>query len=798
MELAEIERRMSHLWAKSPDTPGAAPITLFRHSLDVTQQMAEYCQLYQPDWPISGEHVCLSRVLAFAALVHDFGKIHPGFQAALRPNGLPFGNRHEVLSLVFLSLLDIPASERSWVEAAVALHHKNLSWLVGPNRPFHLGESFGRDGTAPRHLAGGVRRTDAELLCELLRRASEIFRRTGWPEFDCYEVPPERATDPLACIRGGLERVVSLAQRFKATLDDFGRVVLPLPWPLRRAGVTIRGFILSADHLASFRPHPLKIGLETVEAVGQSLAAAVPQFQGFKSHQELAAQQRGSAVLIAPTGTGKTEAALLWAARQAEEGLRGRTYLLLPYQASMNAMQRRLVKDFAPAVSSNPEKWEVEIALIHSRSMRAVYEKLLDRKYGPAEAARDARLQSDLARLNVAPIRVCSPFQLVRLLFAPKGLEGLLLALSQARLVFDEIHAYDPQVTAMALTAVRFLAEQFGSRVLFMTATLPSHLREVLVNLFGPIPVLRPGPDVLGGPPRHRLRLMPSGVDILSASSTAAIKEAAEAGSVLVVVNQVRRARELYRSIREAGMDAYLLHSRLTHEDRARREREIEPAPARILIATQAVEVSLDLDYDTCFSELAPLESLLQRFGRCNRRGKQAGVATVSIYRTFPAADREPHLPYREDHLSTTHSTLETFVGGDRDAVLVEGQTQTLLDSSYPEALKHELACQTQSKVDELSKYFVQPFTPFGADDECVARMLDQQWQELFDGEEVLPVTLRPQAAEEASWLGRTRYLVPMPGRKFFWLKQAGKIWWDDELMCNVVNAPYTEEGLHV
>lgn len=797
MELTEIERRMSNLWAKSPNPPAAPAITLFQHSLDVTRQMAEYYRLYQPRWPVPEEPVCLPRLLAYAALVHDFGKVHPAFQAVLR-NGPRFHNRHEILSLAFLSCLDIPATERPWIEAAVALHHKDLFRLVGHSQWFCLSENFGQQGTVVRRLVEGLIQTDIELLCELLRHTTEIFNQTDWIDFDCFDVHSEQAGDAVSHIRGSLERIVRLSRRFEVACDDFGRLIAPLPWPLRCAGVTVRGFVLSADHLASFRPHSLRAGLENVESVKQTLAAALPKFEGFKSHQESAAQQVGNSVLVAPTGCGKTEAALLWAARQGEIGLRGRTYVLLPYQASMNAMQKRLIEDFSPSIVNDLNRWNAEAAIVHGRSMRAVYEKLLDRDYAPSKAAQEAHFQGDLARLNVAPLHICSPFQLIRLLFAPKGVEGLLIAFLEARLIFDEIHAYDPQVTAMALTAIRFLCKHFGSRVFFMTATLPLHLQNVLTSLFDPIMVLRPGIDVLGKPARHRLRLMPDGVSVLSELSMAAIEDAAKSGSVLVVVNQVGRARKLYRLLADKCNDVHLLHSRFTHLDRTRKEREIHPAPGKILIATQAVEVSLDLDYDTCFSELAPLESLLQRFGRCNRVGKQSEAAIVTVFPTFPDTDRKAHWPYREDHLKTTLSALKVFVAGDRGGMLAEDQTQTLVDASYPENLKQEMAIQIESKMGELDKCFVETFAPFGMEDENIARSLDRQWQELFDGEEVLPKDLRQQALNETSWLGRARYLVPISGRRFAQLWHDQKICWDNETMCNVVDVPYNEEGLHV
>src|SRR5579884_971235 len=115
MTLSELEERMEHLLAKSrPRT------TLFRHSLDVVRQMAEYYRLYQPTWPIPDDSICLPRVLAYAALVHDFGKVHVLFQQVLQDKAPKFGNRHEILSLTFLDWLTIPEAERVWIESAVA------------------------------------------------------------------------------------------------------------------------------------------------------------------------------------------------------------------------------------------------------------------------------------------------------------------------------------------------------------------------------------------------------------------------------------------------------------------------------------------------------------------------------------------------------------------------------------------------------------------------------------------------------------------------------------------------------
>jgi CRISPR-associated endonuclease/helicase Cas3 len=724
--------------------------------------------------------------------MHDFGKVNVSFQAALRPSGPRFHNRHEVLSLGFLGYLDVVHEELPWLEAAVALHHKNLFRLVGASKPFFLGSTFDHPASFARQLIDGVRPQDDELLRTLLSHSEELFGMTGWTGFSAYPMT-SASVDLLERIREALQRVQGLADRFLAQTDDWGKVVGSPPWSARRAGVLVRGLMLNADHLASFRPHSLGIGLRRVNDVVRALS---PRVQELNSHQQKAAETSGSAILVAPTGTGKSEAGLVWAARQSESGgLRGRTFFLLPYQASMNAMRRRLIETFAPHLVDQPEEWESEVALIHGRSMRAAYESLLERDYSPDKASALARVQADMARLNVAPIRVCSPFQLVRLLFTPKGVEGLVIALSDARLVFDEIHAYQPETTALAITATHLLTAQFGSRVLFMTATLPSHLREVLERVFGTLPLLTPDEDVLTRPPRHRIRFFPN--HVLSPQSVAAITDAARKGSVLVVTNQVKRAIELCRALKAKLSDVHLLHSRFTHSDRFQKEKLLQPESGRVLVATQAVEVSLDIDYDACFSELAPLESLLQRCGRCNRQGRLAEAAHINVYSAFPGERGDPCLPYRKDHLESTRRTLETCITF-REGLLVNPDIQEMLDSSYPLSLKEELVHEAAKKLDQLQRFFIEPFAPFGMQDDRHLAQLNKQWEELFDGQEVLPGSFVERAAQQESWLARSSYLVPISGRKYAALKRQGRIEWDDTLMCDVVEANYTDEGLDI
>lgn len=87
-------------------------------------------------------------------------------------------------------------------------------------------------------------------------------------------------------------------------------------------------------------------------------------------------------------------------------------------------------------------------------------------------------------------------------------------------------------------------------------------------------------------------------------------------GKVLVVANTVTRARELYTELKGKREDVYLFHSRFTNEDKRKKMELVESIESGILVATQVVEVSLDIDYDVLYTEVAPpLDALVQRFG---------------------------------------------------------------------------------------------------------------------------------------------------------------------------------------
>lgn len=764
----DLARRMRHLWAKG----GGA--SLLNHTLDVCGQASRFLNVYKPQWAIPCN---LHRVLAYATFLHDFGKVHPDFQSMLRDKSR-FNNRHEVLSLAFLAWLEIPEAEFPWIAAAIATHHKSWSDIQDG-----FAHDSGLEQSDLNRLSRGVPEADALLLHELLGHAPQIFAELGWCSFDPYPLREYAHLDYKAHILRALSQIKCLLNPPPANRGP----LKPGPPPERDwgpviAGIHARGWMLSADHLASFGPQPLTSAFQSCEDV------TPPEGKTWRPHQEALAAHNGSALLVAPTGSGKTEAALLWAARQAQSGTTGRLCILLPYQASLNAMQKRLLKQSDPSLLDHPDKWNEHVGLLHGRASRHLYEAFLKLDYAPEKAAVNAKEQNGLARLFAAPVAVSTVFSLVRLLFATRGAERLFTSFYGARIVVDEVHAYNPQTTAATLAALKFITKRLDARVLFMSATVPHHLKQALLETMHVEMV--PEQPPWGERIRHRLTLLP--IHSQSDEAVNRIVEASKNGSVLVVVNQVKRAIRLWERIREHNLAAKLLHSRYNLKDRARIESDLAPEPGRILVATQTVEVSLDLNFDTCFTELAPIESIVQRFGRCNRdSNSDKQFAPVFIFAEYPPGN-EPHLPYDKMHMATVRAALHEFCRSE-SRNFSDADADNLLEASYTEDLKQQLRIQITEKTDDLRRLFLDNWTPFGlAKDE--RKQLEEQWEALFDGKEVLPESLVPEAKAAGTKLGAASYFVPISHsqtRRFH-----HKIDWNPELECEVISQDYGPAGL--
>lgn len=541
----------------------------------------------------------------FALTVHDIGKAASGFQRMLHGEKKDWaGKRHEVLSASFGSTLPRVSAA---VLLAILTHHKSLpgDGITASGIGCLPPEQIPLDGsTCPiwDEMAKEWRE-NGQLLAE---EWAQIC--AAWGKEELSRIPFELTF--LSLESAWLNRGFGKRGQRRA-----------IPFQERLHASRVRGLAVASDHLGSAHRVP----------------APIPDLKGFsvskyepRPFQIAAAQTEGVAILRAPTGSGKTEAALLWAQRN--QAPNGRLFYVLPYTASINAMYRRLGSGISP---DEPGIFGAEkVGLLHSRAAASLYTMLegTEDNCSRLDRQRNAKELTSLAHEMWFPIRVCTPHQILRYILRGKGWEAMLAEFPNACFIFDEIHAYDPRVVGLTLATAKRLVS-WGGRALFLSATLPSFLTALIRRTLGEVPLIVP--DSRQKRDREILDRKRHSLEILGGTvidNLDVVVQAAESScSTLIVCDHVHTAQMVFDRLRSTFGDAcILLHGRFNQGDRNRIEaRAVSRPPPKVLVATQVVEVSLDIDFDQAFLEPAPIDALVQRMGRVNRAGKRCPARVV-------------------------------------------------------------------------------------------------------------------------------------------------------------------------
>ncbi|MEO0180557.1 MAG: CRISPR-associated helicase Cas3' [candidate division WOR-3 bacterium] len=354
-------------------------------------------------------------------------------------------------------------------------------------------------------------------------------------------------------------------------------------------------------------------------------------------------------LLRAPTGSGKTEAIALPFLYQWDEGkwpIAPRLIYVLPMRALANQICDR-IKKYADKVDKR-----IRVSVQHG------------------ERHDDAMLFSDIVvtTLDQAIYAYARSTTIHRHAEVPAG------DLANSLLVFDEAHMYSPYTYGMIHAFLEILRT---ARVpfVFMTATLPDSLKNdfqqgVLGRGFE-----FSGPRVQPPAIERRITLETRPDPLLSENGSLNPKALDLIGDkkALVVLNQVGRAQEVYRQMRNKfGKDKIvLIHGRFTKEDRARLEKEVEGRLGRngsggVVVATQVCEVGLDISADALLTELAPADSIVQRAGRVARWGGEGEVYVFGVKEGMEKEDfwksdevEKEALPYEAKHIVETLRALE-------------------------------------------------------------------------------------------------------------------------------------------
>jgi CRISPR-associated endonuclease/helicase Cas3 len=688
-------------WGKTPrsaETGEAFCHLLAYHCLDVAAVGTIYLRRHPAllaDWAsrLRLPEANLSDWLAFFLALHDLGKFSHGFQSLRwKDICLPLGNRqpyrnyvvrHDTLGQALYEGIINPLAVENWFGI----------WADADDKDYWTDNFKALARAATGHHGQPPKLAD----CRDLPAHFSPIDQTAALEF---------ATDCSRLLLPATKDRLPDGERFSEALN-------PLTWWLAGFAV-LSDWLGSNEAFFPYRSQPMPLAeywqKRALPQAERALADAnlLPRAVRGQTLQELFAYlrqptplQRQAAelsldgdpqlfILEDVTGAGKTEAALLLTHRLLAMGQADSFYFGLPTMATSNAMFRR-IRD-----NDLPDKFfegQVNLVLAHSASRLApVFEGLskrigtgdADYQQGEASASheRGAWFADSRKKALLADIGVGTLDQALLAVLYCRHQSLRLLGLARKVLVVDEVHACDAYMLKLLEVLLTFHAAAGGSAIL-LSATLPQQTRQALANAyckgFGrkaastlqstAYPLLtriaqRRQDEIPLDTRPEVARTVAVGMVHSQDDAFALLRTAqAEGRCACWIRNTVDDAIAACEALRQAGVnpdDLMLFHARYALADRLAIENQVldlfgpgsgaAKRRGKVLVATQVVEQSLDLDFDFLLSDLAPVDLLIQRAGRLCRhvrdasgnRASSEGRGTPKLWIFSPEFSEEP------------------------------------------------------------------------------------------------------------------------------------------------------------
>lgn len=674
---------IKHFWAKTATEQRYSVKTIAHHCADVAAsalalQLVNRRRLRR-DAELTGFDAAVhTDYCALLAGLHDLGKVSLSFQAlspALWPDEL-LGALPE----------RVPQQLRHWESTALLLQAGTVLQA--------LASVVGRGGLDALLVSAIAGHHGAAPKGELVTSSSWAATKHAEIGPICLEVATALTREMVALFPGlrGLEQPrdtagFSFALNGLITLADwigsdsayfpFEDPDLPLDayWPLalERAELAVRNKGL-VPAVTVFAP--------TLERLSDQAASPRPMQKTAAALPILPEPQ--IVVIEDGTGSGKTEGALLLAARMMAAGLGEGVFVAMPTMATANAMHQRLKRAMGglfqgPAslvLSHGKAQVAKELARLAGSDVGATREV-----FGSEVAVwfdawvGDSRKTAFFASAGAGTID-----QAFLSILPKKHLTMRQYALAGRILVVDEAHACDAYMGEELKTLVEMQA-RLGGSVIVLSATLGRKVREELVLAFAMGRGLHPSRAkrirdgvrseayplltrysasggvaevAVAGDPALARTVNIARIDTRDDVVAAALAAARRGAAVAIIINAVDPAIATWEALITAGADperCHLFHARLAVEDRLAIEEKVqtwfghastaEARAGRILVATQVVEQSLDVDFDVMFSDLAPADLLVQRVGRLwrhRREGRPVDEPILQVLTPDPKA----------------------------------------------------------------------------------------------------------------------------------------------------------------
>jgi len=672
-------------------------------------------------------------LLEQSIIFHDLGKAHSEFQKALKGEKNKWNQqRHELFSLPFIDSSNLNKKEKIYY--TVAGHHKDFETLLKKLQEYENNdtEDFGLD-------------------LDIVNTKNLTFQESFTENVPFEEIVKTLGEYNISINKFNQHNPQEIIYKFKNHQFESIEEVLEL--------LLLCGGFKQCDHLAS-------AGIKKIRKLDNEDFYYLHNFDLYQ-HQETANKIDGNAILTAPTGSGKTETALLWLQNQIQNNGNGRIFYILPFTASINAMFERL-----------DEKIPGKIGLIHGK-----LSSYLDNKFENDDLVDETKIKEIKEQFQslVTPLKVTTPFQLLKNIFALKGFEKGIFEWVGSYFIFDEIHAYNPKVFAQIIVLLEFVTKYLDVKSFIMTATLPKFMKKELKDAIGTYESIQANNELYEKFNRHKIEFSSGKLNDNLNKIQAAINDGQR---VLVVCNTVKQSQIVYKSL--DCQNKILLHSAFNANDRSNKEKLLFKEDMKLLVGTQAIEVSLDIDYDIIFTEPAPLDALIQRFGRVNRK-IQKDICKCIVFEERNETDK--FIYQNEQIINRTLDVLKD-VEKRNQGFIKEIELQRMMDFVYPNWEEEDY--REYAKTRELLEYFVEKeMKPF-----IYNKNQEEDFYKQFDGIKVLPAKFFNQYTEyleENKFTKAENLKVKITEKRFYGLIQNNGIQQETEIF-EMINSKKIKE----
>jgi len=671
-------------------------------------------------------------LLILAILFHDFGKIHHEFQKLLRNEDNNWhSQRHEIFSVMFSNKLDLPDEFLILIKKIILAHHKSFDYFKQhymskeelTSELFYIQNQNNSKNFHPKDIFATIKQIP---LCDINKTLNFIIKKIteNKIKINFKKVIIDEINNPIEEIVFKKEGLIFKSKIYFQNLFLLGTLKI-------------------CDHYGS-------AGIKYLPILNIKHFQFLNKINEPYNHQMESWNTTNNTILIAPTGSGKTECALGWLKNQILEQ-NSQVYYILPFTASINAMHKRLTNDLE---NNKPEDAEI-VGINHGK----LTQYLANLEEYSSENYTKLYKKKDLYKKLVHPIKIVTPFQILKFFFGIKGFEMGLTNLAGAKLIFDEIHAYDIITYAQINVILENLIKFFKCKVFIMTATMPTFLLNELAATIPKLKIIKTEDIFNQKLKRHIIKIYDDNIMNIIEANISKFKNK----RVMIVTNTIKKSQECFNYIKSKfpSEKTCLIHSRFTGKDRMKNEAKAYDFNTKFLIGTQAIEVSLDIDYDMMITEIAPIDALLQRFGRVNRKANKPPCEVFICEQSSGI-----NTIYEKE---LCDKTLEVLKKVD---ILNEAMIQNLVDEVYNEwNEKDKIIFSDIKKLFENSLNSLNPF--FEHKDK------EEDFYSKFDNINILPAKFYndyKQAFERLDFIKADNYIISIGSKLFHSLKINNKI----------------------